>query len=88
MTQSPDTRPEVRTVVLALGGNAMVVEGEDGSLVRQQERARDFAEIVCDLVADGWRVIVTHGNGPQVGFIARRGELIADLRLGEGLPEL
>ncbi len=47
-----------------------------------------FAEQVAELVADGWTVLVTHGNGPQVGFILRRGELVAAEAGAEGLPEL
>ena len=43
---------------------------------------------MADLIADGWQVLVTHGNGPQVGFILRRGELVAAEAETEGLPEL
>ncbi|WP_243656477.1 carbamate kinase [Cellulomonas wangleii] len=76
------------TVLLAVGGNALVLDGEPGSVARQQERAADLAGTVADLVADGWRVVLTHGNGPQVGFILRRGELVAPEATAEGLPEL
>jgi carbamate kinase len=47
-----------------------------------------FAEQIADLIAEGWTVVVSHGNGPQVGFILRRGELIAPEATIEGLPEL
>ncbi|WP_225753234.1 carbamate kinase [Actinotalea sp. Marseille-Q4924] len=77
-----------RTALVAIGGNALVLDGEPGSVVRQQERAAHFAEQVADLVADGWTILVTHGNGPQVGFILRRGELVAPEATLEGLPEL
>jgi carbamate kinase len=77
-----------RTVLVAIGGNALVLDGEPGSIPRQQERAATFAEQVVDLIADGWKVLVTHGNGPQVGFILRRGELVAAEAETEGLPEL
>jgi carbamate kinase len=76
------------TVLVAIGGNALVLDGEAGSVERQQERAADFAVIVAELVEDGWSVVVTHGNGPQVGFILRRGELVAPDALVEGLPAL
>ncbi len=77
-----------RTALIAIGGNALVLDGEPGSIPRQQERAAQFAEHVAELVVAGWTVVVTHGNGPQVGFILRRGELVApDARI-EGLPEL
>jgi carbamate kinase len=77
-----------RSALIAIGGNALVLEGEDGSLVRQRQRAADFAERVADLVDDGWHVVVSHGNGPQVGFILRRGELVAPEAPIEGLPDL
>ena len=61
--------------VLAIGGNALIRD-------RTHESIPDQYEIVCRLAADivgmieaGWRVVVTHGNGPQVGFILRRSEL-------------
>jgi carbamate kinase len=77
-----------RTALVAIGGNALVLDGEPGSIPRQQERAATFAEQVADLIADDWKVLVTHGNGPQVGFIMRRGELVAAEAEVEGLPEL
>jgi carbamate kinase len=77
-----------RTALIAIGGNALVLDGEPGSIPRQQERAATFAEQVADLIADGWKVLVTHGNGPQVGFILRRGELVAAEAAIEGLPDL
>jgi carbamate kinase len=77
-----------RTALVAIGGNALVLDGEPGSIPRQQERAATFAEQVADLIADDWKVLVTHGNGPQVGFIMRRGELVAAEAEIEGLPEL
>ncbi len=77
-----------RTALVAIGGNALVLDGEPGSVERQQERAAAFGETVADLVADGWTILVTHGNGPQVGFILRRGELVAPDAELEGLPAL
>jgi len=75
-------------VLVAIGGNALVLDGEPGSVERQLERAATFGELVVDLVVGGWTVVVTHGNGPQVGFILRRGELVAPEAVIEGLPDL
>ena len=66
---------EPGVVLIAIGGNALVHEGESGALCRQQERSAGFARQVVDLVAAGWRVLVTHGNGPQVGDELVRNEL-------------
>lgn len=76
------------SALIAIGGNALVLEGEDGSLVRQRERAAEFADQVASLVAAGWQLVVSHGNGPQVGYILRRGELVAPEAPIEGLPDL
>jgi carbamate kinase len=76
------------TALIALGGNALVHEDESGSIQRQSRRAREFAVVIADLVQAGWRVLLTHGNGPQVGFILRRGELAGPSAESEGLPEL
>ncbi|MEO6943089.1 MAG: carbamate kinase [Lacisediminihabitans sp.] len=82
------TTAHLGTVLIAVGGNALVLDGEAGSVDRQLERAADFAESIAELVASGWTAIVTHGNGPQVGYILRRGELVAPDATVEGLPAL
>lgn len=76
------------SALIAIGGNALVLEGEVGSIERQRVRAEAFAEQVAALVAAGWRVVISHGNGPQVGYILRRGELVAPEAPIEGLPDL
>jgi carbamate kinase len=85
---APESGASVGTALIAIGGNALVLDGEPGSVDRQLERAGRFAESVAGLVADGWTAVVTHGNGPQVGYILRRGELVAPDAMVEGLPAL
>ena len=67
-----------RTAVIAVGGNALILDGQRGTIAEQFQNARDTARHVAALVADGWRVVLTHGNGPQVGFILLRSELVSD----------
>lgn len=55
------------TIVLALGGNAILQAGQRGTYQEQQENIRLAASAVALLVHEGHRVVVTHGNGPQVG---------------------
>jgi carbamate kinase len=74
-----------RAAVIAVGGNALILEGQKGTIAEQFENARDTARHVAALVAQGWRIVVTHGNGPQVGFILRRSELVGD---SETIPQL
>lgn len=75
-TPSPTPFP---TTVLAIGGNALLNGGERATMAEQFEAARGLAEPVAALVRAGRRVIVTHGNGPQVGFIKRRSDLAAEI---------
>lgn len=60
----------MRTLVLAFGGNALVREKQAGTFEEQRRNAGPMAELVTDLLAAGYRVIITHGNGPQVGNLA------------------
>ena len=67
-----------RSAVIAIGGNALIRDGQRGTIAEQFENAMETAGHIASLVADGWRVVVTHGNGPQVGFILLRSELVGD----------
>jgi len=75
-----------RTAVVAVGGNALLEGGGPATIAEQFDAARRLAPELCRLVADGWRIVLTHGNGPQVGFIMRRSDLVADIE--PGLPQL
>ncbi|HRI17841.1 MAG TPA: carbamate kinase [Burkholderiaceae bacterium] len=61
--------------VVALGGNALVRDAQHQSIGDQYETVQSVAPNLVDLVEEGWNLVVTHGNGPQVGFILRRSEL-------------
>ena len=56
-------------VVVALGGNALLRRGQDDTYENAYRSARAAAEKVADIAAAGWEVVLTHGNGPQVGRI-------------------
>jgi carbamate kinase len=64
-------------VVVALGGNALLRRGADDTFEQMYEAARAAAERIADIAADGWEVVVTHGNGPQVGRILLQQEAAA-----------
>ena len=64
-------------VVVALGGNALQRAHADGSWASTVRQMRATAPSLAGLVADGHELIVTHGNGPQVGALARESELAA-----------
>ncbi len=65
-----------RRAVVAIGGNALILDGQRGTIAEQYENARETARHIAALVAQGWGIVVTHGNGPQVGFILLRSELV------------
>jgi len=61
--------------VVAVGGNSLIRDHEHQSIPDQYLAACETVGHVVDLIAEGWRVVLTHGNGPQVGFELRRSEL-------------
>jgi carbamate kinase len=71
----------VDTIVVALGGNALLRRGERPELDLQRRRVAAAAPLLASL-ADGHRLVITHGNGPQVGLLA----LQADAGVGEVRP--
>ncbi len=56
-----------KTVVVALGGNAILQPGQVGAFEEQLVNVDAATRRVAQMVADGYRVVMTHGNGPQVG---------------------
>jgi carbamate kinase len=67
-----------KRAVVAIGGNALILDGQRGTIAEQYDNAIEMARHIATLVADGWGIVLTHGNGPQVGFILLRSELIGD----------
>jgi carbamate kinase len=64
-----------RLTVLAIGGNSLIKDKNHVALSSQYEAVKETAKYIADLIAEGLSLVITHGNGPQVGFIYRRGEL-------------
>lgn len=64
-------------LVVALGGNALIRRGEPGSIEVQRRNLERAAAALRPLIADGRRLVLTHGNGPQVGFLALEAEAAA-----------
>lgn len=72
-----DTRSTL-TLVVALGGNAMLRRGDDGTIETQLARSDAAMERIAPLVGAGHRIALTHGNGPVVGNIVIRNEAARD----------
>ncbi|HEX9681049.1 MAG TPA: carbamate kinase [Anaerolineales bacterium] len=64
-----------RLAVVAVGGNSLIKDPKRQSIPEQYEAAVESMGHVAGMIEAGWDVVLTHGNGPQVGFILRRSEL-------------
>lgn len=63
--------------VVAVGGNSLIKNKNHQTVPDQWVAARETGKHIARMIAGGWEVVLTHGNGPQVGFILRRSELAA-----------
>jgi carbamate kinase len=64
----------MKTMLLAVGGNSLIRAGEKGTIAEQLANAQRTAKEIVGLVRDGYRIVLTHGNGPQVGAALLRSE--------------
>ncbi|HWR17553.1 MAG TPA: carbamate kinase [Terriglobales bacterium] len=67
-----------RSILIAIGGNSLIRAGEKGTVAEQAANARRTAAGIVGLIRDGFRLVITHGNGPQVGADLLRSERAAD----------
>jgi carbamate kinase len=64
-----------RLAIVAFGGNALVTDAEHDSIPQQYDTVVRTVPHLVDIIERGWRLVVSHGNGPQVGYILRRSEI-------------
>lgn len=67
--------PVKKLAVVAVGGNSLIKDKTRKTIPDQYNAASESMTHIADMIAVGWDVIITHGNGPQVGFILRRSEI-------------
>ncbi len=67
--------PRRPLAVVAIGGNALIRDSDHLSIADQYREVTLAVRHVADMIERGWDAILTHGNGPQMGFILRRSEL-------------
>jgi carbamate kinase len=68
----------MQTAVVAIGGNSLIRAGEKGTIAEQMANVRRTADALVALIQDGYGLVITHGNGPQVGAALLRSERAAD----------
>jgi len=68
----------MRTAVVAIGGNSLVRRGEKGTVAEQQKNLAATCDGIIAILKQRYRVVVTHGNGPQVGASLLRSEMAAE----------
>jgi carbamate kinase len=61
--------------VVAVGGNSLVKDENHQALPYQEAAAAETMRHLAEMIRQGWEVVITHGNGPQVGFLLRRSDL-------------
>lgn len=80
--QKEDSR---KIAVVAVGGNSLIRDPKHLSVEDQEDAIRQTASHIADMIESGWDIALTHGNGPQVGFILRRSEIAHKV---EGMHEV
>lgn len=64
-----------KTAVIAVGGNSLILDPKHEDVDSQWHAVDETCRHIADMIERGWDLVITHGNGPQVGFILRRNEL-------------
>ncbi len=64
-----------KTAVIAIGGNSLIKDKDHKTVPDQYAATAETCKHIADMIQEGWNVVITSGNGPQVGFILRRSEL-------------
>jgi len=66
------------TLLIAIGGNALLRAGEPATVASERTNVAETCRAIADIVSHGWRAVITHGNGPQVGAALLRSERAAE----------
>lgn len=68
-----------RLVIIAIGGNSLIKDAQHMTVFDQYKAAGETSDHIARIVQQGYRVVITHGNGPQVGFILLRSEMAKEV---------
>ena len=75
-----------KLVIVAIGGNSLIKDNAHQTVPDQYNAICETAKHITDIAGQGYEVIVTHGNGPQVGFILRRSDIAAEVAQMHHVP--
>lgn len=75
-----------KLVVIAIGGNSLIKDDSHLLVEDQYTAVCDTAKKIADIIEKGFNVVITHGNGPQVGFIMRRSEIAQEFEHMHPVP--
>jgi carbamate kinase len=64
-----------KLAAVAIGGNSLITDPKQPDVPHQWDAVRETCRRIAEMIAEGWNIVITHGNGPQVGFILRRAEI-------------
>ncbi|MGB7339525.1 MAG: carbamate kinase [Phototrophicaceae bacterium] len=64
-----------KLAIVAIGGNSLITDADHSDVPHQWDAVRETSEHLAQMVANGWHIVITHGNGPQVGYAMRRSEI-------------
>jgi len=68
-----------KTAIVALGGNALIKKGQKGDIHEQFANTRKVSSSIVKMVKEGYKLVITHGNGPQVGSILLQNNATRDI---------
>jgi carbamate kinase len=74
-----------KTALVAVGGNSLIRAGEKGTIAEQLANTRRTATAIVGLIGLGYHLVITHGNGPQVGAQLLRSERASDVAYSQTL---
>ncbi len=69
----------MKNIVIALGGNALQAAGKPATAEAQLEVVKETSAYIADIIAKGYKVVIAHGNGPQVGRIVLQNEAASEI---------
>lgn len=79
MNDNINSSTSAKIAVVALGGNALIKKGQRGTTEEHEANAAETSHYLYYLIEKGYNLVITHGNGPQVGDILLRSEIAKDV---------